>query len=145
MKRIIVIIVIAALVFIFFPSEKKRISTVIEKGSEAIIHEDVDSFIDIVALSYNDDYGGSYLYMKKRVERLFGRFDDFEIAIDNMGATIEDKTASVDLRVSMIASEGDKRAYLIGDAGGHQAIRVFFVKAPYNWKLERIEGIFSDN
>jgi hypothetical protein len=145
MKRIIVIIVIAALVFIFFPSEKKRISSVIDKGRAAIINEDPDSFMDIVALSYKDDFGGSYLYMKKRVEQLFRRFDGFEVGIDNMGTTLEDKTAIVDLRVSMIASEGENRAYLIGDAGGHQAVKLFFVKEPYNWKLERIEGIFSDN
>lgn len=146
MKRIIVIsVVIIALIIILFPTEKKRINKVIKKGSEAILNEDIDSFMDVVALSYKDDYGGSYLYMKKRVERVLSRFDDFEIIIGNMGTTLEDKTAIVDLRVSIIASEGEKRAYLIGDAGGHKAVKVFFVKEPFNWKLERIEGIFSKN
>ena len=136
---LMVILIAASLVVIYYPSEKKRVKKVIHRCIESVLHEDVDHLMEPVSFNYRDDFGGSYAGLRKRAELIFNRFDDFDMTADIMNVTVEGKQAEAVLKVSIIASEGNERGYLVGDAGGNEDIKVFFEKSPYEWKVIKIE------
>lgn len=135
------LLAIIAAAVILFPTEKKRIKKVIDSGRESVIKEDIEGLMETVSFNYSDDHGGSYLQFKKRAELLFKSYDDFDITMDIKRITVDGDRASAGLDVSIIVSEGDERGYLIGDAGAHREISLFFERSTYGWKVEKIEGI----
>ncbi len=146
MKRygyIFITLFIIVIAIALFPSEKKRIKKVIYNCKEAVIMEDIADLMEYISFNYNDEYGGSYLQLKKRVELTFKRFHDFDISIDIMKIAIDGKGATTDLEVSVIASEGNERGYLVGDAGGPQDVKVYFEKSAYEWQVVKIEGVIE--
>jgi hypothetical protein len=143
MKKIILLISLLsgiALVVVFFPSDKKRIMKVVDSGRKAVVNEELKNFMDIISFNYNDDFGGNYINMKKRMESLFKQFENFDITLDVLGLSVNEDNAAAELKLSVIASEGEYRGYLIGDAEGGQDVKVNFGKSPYKWKVVKIEG-----
>jgi hypothetical protein len=130
-----------ALVVVFFPSDKKRIMKVVDSGRKAVVNEDLENFMDIISLNYTDDFGGNYTIIKKRMDRLFKQFENFDIKLDVLGISVNKDDAAAELNLNMIASEDEYRGYLIGDAEGGQYVKVYFGKSPYKWKVKKIEGI----
>ena len=122
------------------PTDRNRIKKVVGSCKTAILSKDISGFMEYLSFNYSDDYGNSYLLLKKRLSKLLDRFSDFEITADVMGIEIDENTAKVDLKLSVIASEGDDRGYLIGDAGWPQDIKAYFEKTrSLQWKIMRIE------
>ena len=146
MKKFGIILFITAVITVIFifPSDKKRIRKAIGAVEQAVVNEDVQALMDRVSFNYADDYGGSYLTMKKRAENLFNSYDDFDVTAEIAGIAIIEEKVTVDLKVSLIASSGSDRGYLIGDAGGHREIKVFFEKAKLNWMITRLEAKQSE-
>ena len=140
MKRygfaLVVAVVIIAIVV--FPSDKKRIRKAIRTCEQAIINENNEELMSFISFNYSDDYGGSYLMLKKRSERLFKTYDDYEIIADIVGITVNEGKAIADLKVSIIASEGNERGYLLGDAGYPREIKVYFEKDKFGWAIVRL-------
>ncbi len=130
-------------VFVFYPTDKKRIRKVINSSGEAVIHEDIDGFMRYISYNYNDDYGGSYLFLRKRLEIVFKTLDDIDVEKDIMKISVRETQAQAELRVRVIASKGDNRGYIIGDAGKTQTIKVYFEKSPYKWKIIKVDGVFD--
>ena len=144
MKRFIYLIIFLLIVVVIgvtlIPTDRNRIKTVVESCRTAVLNRDISGFMEFVSFNYSDDSGNSYLLLKKRLEKFLDRFSEFEITVDVMGIEIDKNSAKVDLKVSVIASEGDDRAYLIGDAGWPDDIRAYFEKAPsLQWKILRVE------
>lgn len=141
MKKIGLALVVAAVIvaIIIFPSDKKRIQKTITASEQAFIKEDLKSVMDHVSFNYTDDYGGSYLTLKQRIERLFSTYDDFEVYSDIVAITVSGDEALADLRVSIIASVGNERGYLFGDAGSHREIRVYLAKENFGWMIVRLD------
>lgn len=92
-----------------------------------------------ISFNYHDNYGGSYLQFKKRAEMSFSSYDDFEIELDRIKIDFHEQEATVGLNVSIIASAGNERGYLIGDAAGFQKMAVYLEKTAYDWKVVKIE------
>jgi hypothetical protein len=131
----------AAITVIFlFPSDKTRIGRSVGAVEQAVVNEDVTALMDQVSFNYSDDYGGSYLTLKKRAEQLFKTNDDFDVTADITGIEIIEDKATVDVKVSLIASSGSERGYLYGDAEGHREIHVFFEKAKLKWMITGLEA-----
>jgi len=143
MKRsiYIIIIIIVITVIALFPSQKKRIKKVITSCSQALINEDIEGLMEHISFNYNDDYGGSYLVFKKRAEMSFNSYDDFEIELDLMKIDVQEKESRVNINVSIIASAGNERGYLAGDAAGYEKIAVLLEKASLDWKVIKIERL----
>ena len=55
-----------------------------------------------------------------------------------VGITVNEGEAVADLKASLIASAGNERGYLLGDAGGHQKIKVYFEKEKLGWRIIRL-------
>jgi hypothetical protein len=135
-----VILTAVALVIIYYPSEKKRIRKVIDGCIESVLSENADNLMGHISFNYSDDRGGSYIQIKKRMELIFNRFDDFDIAVDIMNIRVEEGKAVADLKVNMIASHGTDRGYLIGDAAGPEDMKIYLEKSPYEWKVYKVEN-----
>ena len=140
---IIFFIAVVAVIFLF-PSDKKNIRKVVGAVEQAVVHEDGKALMEQVSFNYADDYGGSYLMLKQRAENLFNIHDDFDVIAEITGIEIIEGKAIVDLNVSLIASNGTNRGYLIGDAGSHRGINVFFEKAKLKWFITRLEARQSE-
>jgi hypothetical protein len=140
---IIILFTAVILVYVLYPTEKKRIKKIIESCREAVKNENINLLMEHISFNYSDDYGGSYLQLKKRMELAFNRFDDIDITADIMNIAIEDKQADAEIKMSVIASEGNNRGYLIGDAGSDQDIKLYLEKSPFEWKVIKVEGNYN--
>ncbi|MBI5663951.1 MAG: hypothetical protein HZC49_02500 [Nitrospirae bacterium] len=137
--RYLVLIVLAAvLVAVFYPSDKKRINKVLKACSESVLNEDIGQLMEHISYNYRDDYGGSYLALKKRAEMVFSRFNDFEITADVMRISVDGERAEAQLKVSIIATEDGRRGYFIGDAEKARDVRVLLEKSSYGWEIINI-------
>lgn len=146
MKRaisiIIFLLIVGAIGATLIPTDRNQIKKVIDSSKTAVLNGDVSGFMENVSFNYSDDSGNSYLLLKKRMDRLLGRFRDFDISTDILSVAIDKDTAEADLKVSVIASDGDAREYLVGDAAWPQDVKVFFEKSPsLQWKLMRVEQV----
>ena len=139
-----VLLITAVIVIVLYPTEKKRIKKTLSACKEAVINEDIDRLMKSISFNYNDDYGGSYLHSKKRMELIFDRYDDFDIRLDIMKLTVDGKQAEAETRLSVIATEGNNRGYLAGDAGSARNITVYLEKSPFSWKVLRIEDVVEN-
>jgi len=140
---ILLIFIVAAVVFIFYPTDEKRIKRVIAGSEEALLQEDIDGLFEYISYNYRDDYGSSYLILKKRMQIVFKRLDDIEIEKNLLRITVQEKIAEAELNVKVIASEGASREYIIGDAVTWQGIKVYFEKSPYKWEIVKVSGLFG--
>jgi hypothetical protein len=125
--------------YVFYPSDKKRIKKVIDNSTQAIIKKDIDELMDHVSFNYRDEYGGTYLLFKKRMEGVFARFEDIEIEADIMGVNVDNDQADARLRMSAVVTEGTDRGYIIGDGGTDEDVKVYLEKSPYEWKVFKVE------
>jgi hypothetical protein len=137
--------IVAAVVFVLYPTDEKRIKRVIAGSEEALLQKDLDGLFGYISYNYRDDHGGSYLILKKRMQIVFKRLDDIEIEKNLLGITVQEKTAEAELNVRVIASEGASREYIIGDAVNWQRIKIYFEKSPYKWKLVKVAGLFGND
>lgn len=138
-RYLILIALAAVLVAVFYPSEKKRINKVLKACRESVLHEDVGQLMEQISYNYRDDYGSSYLVLKKRAEMIFSRLSDFDITADVMNITVDSEQAEAHLKVNIIATEDGRRGYYIGDAVEASDIRVLLEKSPYEWKVISID------
>ena len=125
--------------YVFYPSDKKRIKKVIDNSTQAIIKKDIDQLMDHISFNYRDEYGGTYLLFKKRMEGAFERFEDIEINADIMSVNVKNEHADARLRMSAIVTEGSERGYIIGDGGSDEDVSVYLEKSPYEWKVFKVE------
>jgi len=130
--------------FLLYPTDEKRISRVIAGCEDALTIEDIERLFEFISFNYRDDYGNSYLILKKRMEIVFKRLDDIEIEKNLLKITVQDKTAEAEMNVKVIATEGATREYIIGDSVTWQGIKVYFEKSPYKWKITKVTGLFGD-
>ena len=141
MKWYLYILIVSAVIIaiVIFPSDKARIQKVIMTSEEAVMNEDVQAVMEHVSFNYGDAYGGSYLTLKKRIERLFNTYDDLEVISDIVEIIVNEDKAVADLKVSLIVSSGTERGYLIGDAGSHSKIKIDLEKEKFGWMIKRMK------
>ncbi|MEW6715339.1 MAG: hypothetical protein AB1306_09660 [Nitrospirota bacterium] len=142
---LLLFLIVAAAVFVLYPTDEKRIRRVISGSEEALSKEDIEKLLEYISFNYRDDYGNSYLILKKRMEIVFKRLDDIEFEKNLLKITVQDKTAVADLNVKVIATEGATREYIIGDSVTWQGIKVYFEKSPYKWKIVKVAGLFGND
>lgn len=142
---LLLFLIVSAAVFVLYPTDEKRIKRVIAGSEDALIKKDFDGLFEYISYNYKDDYGSSYLILKKRMQIVFKRLNDIEIEKNLLKITVQDKTAEAELNVKVIATEGATREYIIGDSVTWQGIKVYFEKSPYKWKIVKVAGLFGND
>ena len=81
--------------------------------------EDIDGVMSKISYNYRDEYGLSYLILKKQLQRKFKAYSDIEFDYENLTVEVfnetEEAAAAMDLRV--IAMSGEQMGYVIGGDG----------------------------
>ncbi len=133
----------AIVVYTLYPTDEKRIRKIINKSEKAIISEDVDKLMEFISYNYRDDYGNGYLQLKKTFQTAFKHLNNIDIERNIIKISVKDTLAEAELSIRVLASEGEERGYIIGDAGNAKTIKVFFEKSPYKWLITKVDGVFD--
>jgi hypothetical protein len=133
----------ATAIFVYYPTDRKRIKGVIESCQEAIEDKDLEKLMEHISYNYSDDHGGSYLIVKRRMEYIFKSLNDIQIEKDLINLSVNGTYAEAKFMVRVMASRGDTRGYILGDAVNREKIKVYFEKTGYEWKVIKTEGIFG--
>jgi hypothetical protein len=140
---ILLFLFIAVPIAIYFlmPTDAKRIKKLVKKGEVALEQKDIKQVMSCVSLTYRDDYGMSYLYLKKGFERLFNTYDSLEVDYENITVVVNEKRAVAELDVWVIASRGPNTSYIVGDAGNGLTIKFLLQKEKLTWQVVKTEGL----
>lgn len=141
----------AIALYVYYPTNENRIRRVISKSEKAIASEDIDKLMGLISYNYSDNYGNSYLKLKKTFETAFSRFDDINIERNIIKISDKDSLAEAELLIRVLASDPsaspeseNARSYIIGDALDPVKVRIFLKKSPYKWLIIKAEGVFKD-
>ncbi len=134
-------IIAAILVFVLWPSDKSRIKKLFKEGAQAVTAENLEDVMSKVSYHYSDEHGISYLFLQKGFERFFQKLDNFIIEYEIKDISITEKTATVELDLSVIATYGQDTGYILGDAGEHQKTVFYLEKERTSWLVIKTEGI----
>ena len=130
-------------IYILYPTDEKRIISVINKSEDAVADKNIDKLMEYVSYNYRDDYGASYIQIKKILQTVLSRLNDIKIERTITKISLRENFAETELDVRVIASEGENRGYIIGDPGQAAAIKIFFEKSSYKWLIIKVEGVFE--
>jgi hypothetical protein len=136
-----VLIIAPILVYVLWPSDKSRIRKLFKEGAQAVIGENLEEVMSKVSYHYSDDQGVSYLLLQKGFERSFKQLDDFIIEYEIQDIDIKDKSATVALDLSVIATYGQETGYILGDAGEQRKTVFYLEKERTTWLVIKTEGI----
>ncbi|MBI5025237.1 MAG: hypothetical protein HZC12_00615 [Nitrospirae bacterium] len=136
-----IFVLIIVLAYILYPTDEKRIKKVINSGQKAIEAEDIDGLMKYISYNYRDDYGNGYLQIKTIFQHVFKHLNDIEIERDALRITVNNDRAEAEFNVRVIASEGQDRGYILGEAGRAQNIKVSLEKSLNKWLIMRVEGV----
>ncbi len=142
----LIVLVIAfslILYFIFFPSDERRIKKLFKEGSTAVEKEDLDSVMSKVSFHYRDDYGLTYLYLKESMKTVFNQMRDIRIEYENVTLSVEEKTATADMDVRVIATIGSDTGYVMGDLPKPVHLKFTLEKERTKWLIKKTEGLPS--
>jgi len=128
-------------ILIFFPTDKKRIWKVIVTSEKAIIDEELDGLMDNISYNYRDEYGGTYLLIKRRMEAVFKRLDNIEAEVQLVKISVDKKQAEAEINVKVTASYGEDRSYIVGDQANWQNMKIYLEKSPYTWEVIKVSGL----
>ncbi|MEW6586571.1 MAG: hypothetical protein AB1442_13315 [Nitrospirota bacterium] len=129
------------ILYLIWPSDESRIRKLIREGAAAIEREDVGAVMSKVSYNYSDEYGFTYLYIKKSLERVFLQMSDISVEYENPKVTVRDKTAIADMDVSVIATKGSDTGYIMGDPANPVHIKFSLEKERTKWLVTKTEGL----
>lgn len=129
------------IIYLFCPSDESRIKKLFREGAEAIESEKIDDVMSKVSFNYTDEYGLTYLYVKKGMEKLFKRMDNITIEYQIKHIEIKDKTATAELDIRVVASHGQVTGYIIGDAAMPANLKFSLEKVRVKWLVSKTKGL----
>jgi hypothetical protein len=112
---LLILVISPVLVYLFWPSDESRIRKLIREEVRAVEEEDIDAFMSGVAFHYQDEYGLSYLLLKRLVEREFRAFSEIGMEYGGLGIDVSDERAMAGMDVRVLADRGVGRGYYWGD------------------------------
>jgi hypothetical protein len=111
------------IIYMLWPTDEARIKKLVRQEAHAIEAEDIEEVMSHVSFNYQDEYGLSYVLVKKLMERQFQRYSGMEVEYDDLKVVVaegeKEATASMDLRV--MARAGQEMGYLLG---GEEPVRL---------------------
>ncbi len=143
-KSLLILHVFFALVFLTYllwPTDESRIKKLFKEGAEAVEREDLDAVMSKVSFNYRDDYGMTFFSMKESMQSVFKRLSDVKIARENLAIKINDKTATGDLDVRIVATVENNSGYVMGDLRKPVHLRFTLEKEKLKWLVIKTEGL----
>jgi hypothetical protein len=140
---IVLVIAIPLILYFIFPSDESRLKELFKEGSKAVEREDLDSVMSKVSFHYRDDYGLTYLYLKESMKTVFNQMRDIKIEYENVTLSVEEKTATADMDVWVIATIGSDTGYVMGDLPNPVHLKFTLEKERTKWLITKTEGLPS--
>ncbi len=122
-----------------FVSEEKKISKAIEAGEKALEAKDLDGCMKRLSYNYSDEYGLSYLQVKKFLERFFQEFQKVDIEKEILNIEVKEKDARVSMNLIIIVTLQEQRGYFIGSHAKPELIKIDLEKVRTNWLVKKVE------
>jgi hypothetical protein len=135
------IILTPIILYFLWPSDESRIKKLFKEGSHAIEKEELDAVMSKVSFNYSDEYGLTYLYMKELMKSVFQRMSDIKIEYENLMIKVNDKTATADMDVRIIATIGNDTGYILGDLPKPVHLKFTLEKVRTKWLVTKTEGL----
>jgi len=129
------------ILYFLWPSDESRIKKLFKQGSQAIEKEDLDAVMSKVSFNYRDEYGFTYLYIKELIKSVFQRMNDIKVEYENLKIKVNDKTATADMDVRIIAAIGNETGYIFGDVSKPVHLTFNLEKEKTKWLVAKTEGL----
>lgn len=128
-------------IYFLWPTDEVRIKKLIKNSISAIEKEEPDRVMSAISFNYQDDYGLSYLLLKKLLVEQFSRLSGIEVEYENLTIRINKENADARLDIRVIASLGNDRGYFLGDIKEPAHIELDLEKGPMKrWLIIRASG-----
>lgn len=138
---LISIIIIPLILYFLWPSDESRVKKLFNEGSKAVEEENIDSVMSKISYNYRDDYGLTYLYIKNYLKSFFQRMSDIKIEYENLDIKVNDKTATAEMDVRVIATIGNDTGYFLGDLPNPEHLKFTLEKERTKWLVIKTEGL----
>lgn len=138
---LVLLILAPVVIYFLWPSDESRIRKLFRGGAKAIEQEKIEGVMARVSFNYTDEYGLTYLYIKEGMTRAFQRMDGIKVEYEITGIDIKDTSATAELDLRVIASQGTDTGYVIGDAAKPQHMKFTLDKERTTWLVIRTEGL----
>ncbi|MEK6690812.1 MAG: hypothetical protein AABY78_05875 [Nitrospirota bacterium] len=122
-----------------FVSEEKKISRVIEAGEKALEAKDLDGCMKRLSYNYSDEYGLSYLQVKKFLERFFHEFQKIDIEKEILNIEVKEKDARVSMNLIIVVTLQEQTGYFLGTHAKPELIKIDLEKVRTNWLVKKVE------
>lgn len=132
---------LSIILYFLWPSDESRIKKLFKEGSEAIEKEDLDAVMSKVSFNYRDDNGMTYLYLKKSMKPVFKQMSDIKIEYENLKIKVNNKTATADMDMRIIATIGQNTGYIMGDLAKPVHLKFTLEKERGKWLVTKTEGL----
>lgn len=129
------------IIYFLWPSDESRIKKLIKEGAAAIEKKEIDKVMSKVSFNYQDDYGFTYILIKKLLEDQFRTMSDIKVEYENLKITVKKDSAIADLDVRVIATIGNETGYIIGDIKKPVHLKFNLEKERVKWLVMKIEGL----
>ncbi|MGQ9571423.1 MAG: hypothetical protein ACUVUQ_11420 [Thermodesulfovibrionales bacterium] len=131
----------AFLLYIFMSSDESRIKKLFKEGSRAIEIKDVDAVMSKISYNYQDEYGMNYLSLKESIKSVFKKISDIKVEYENLKIKVNKETASADIDVRILATEGNETGYILCDLAKPVYLRFTLEKERTKWLVTKTEGL----
>ena len=129
------------IIYFLWPSDESRIKKLIKEGAAAIEKKEIDKVMSKVSFNYYDDYGFTYILIKKLLEDQFRTMSDIKVEYENLKITVKKDSAIADLDVRVIATIGNETGYIIGDIKKPMHLKFNLEKERVKWLVTKTEGL----
>lgn len=143
-KSILFLFILFALpviLYFLWPSDESRIKKLFKEGSRAIEKEDIDGVMSKVSFTYRDESGLTYLYMKQLMKSVFQQMNDIKVEYENLKINVNNKTATAETDVRIIATIGNDTGYILGDLPKPLHLKFTLEKEKTKWLVAKTEGL----
>lgn len=130
-----------AIIYLLWPSDESRIKKLIKQGASAIEREEIDNVMSKVSFNYQDDYGLTYIRLKKVIEDQFKAMSDIKVEYENLNIIVKENTAVAGVDVRVIATIGEQRGYIIGDIKDPAHLKFTLERERVKWLVIKTEGL----
>ena len=129
------------ILYLLWPSDESLIKKLFNEGSRAIEKEDLDTVMSKVSFNYSDEYGLTYLYLKESMKSVFKQMSDIKIEYENLNIKVNEKTATADMDVRIIATIGNDTGYIFGDLPKPVHLKFTLEKERTKWLVTKTQGL----